>query len=732
MRHETRTWKLEWFATGVLLVSAFAAPLGSSSLRSFARLASARGVINAVDAAAHTAQLSDTSLNKTHVLLVSQRVLVPVNASADPPPVRYPPWWSGPCDDGHYPGSFTLSSWDGLTACGPGPNRGGYDASVEFFPGAWGEFEWECVELSMRWLYLEYGVRPYPADGAGVVWNYSCADGGDLDKVANDGTSAPWPGDVLSMGSEWAEGHTAVVTGVNLSHGYGTITILEQNMDGGNGTNTLGVFKNYVEPDYGMTVTGWLQAATPTVMAADQAASRLPAADLVLDGGFNHRGLGAWHKTSHSRFGVEMTRTIKQATVPYEGYGFAVTRSSAPGAGIYQDIPFPVSVGDSFCADAEVVTAGVYSGAVGTMSLWLLGGSQSQSAKAHFGPLRGKNQWTAVSSCLTATSAHSDIRIQFYDAPHTPQLGIDAVDVHQSFVLNGGFDHHIGTGWHAARHSWLRIESAGSLDTLPYGGNGFAVTNATASSGGIYQQVALSIRAGDTLCADAEVVTAGAHPGARGTMALWLLGKSKAQLSSVKFVKLPAKSRWTAISTCVTATGPHTGFRIQFGDARRAPTLGIDGVDVHQSFVENGGFNNHGSAGWHKVGDTWFESEAAGKLSTSAYEGNEFGATSTLVRGGGIYQVVSLPISAGESLCADAQVVTAAVGAGAAGAMALTLLGKSPSQASAVSFGPLPAKGHWTPVSTCVTSAGPHSGFRIEFFDAPHTPALGIDAVDVR
>jgi hypothetical protein len=586
----------------------------------------------------------------------------------------------------------------------------------------------------MRWLYLEYGVRPYSADGSGVVWNYSRADGGDLVKVANDGTSVPRPGDVLSLGSEWSEGHTAVVTGVSVTHGYGTITILEQNMNGGDGTNTLGVFKNYVEPDWAMPVTGWLQAATPSVMAADAAETGIPSADLVLDGGFNHSGLGAWHKTSHSRFGIEMAGSLthKPTTLPYEGYGFAVTRSSAPGGGIYQDIPFPVSAGDSFCADAEVVTADARSGASGTMTLWLLGGSHSQSSKARFGPLRPKDEWTPVASCVTATSPHSDIRIQFYDAPHTLPLGIDAVDVHQSFVVNGGFDHHDGTGWHPAKHSWLGIETGGALDTMPYGGDGFAVTNTTASTGGIYQYVSLPIGAGDTLCADAEVVTAGARPGARGEMALWLVGRSKAQLSSVSFSRLPGRSRWTAVSTCVTANGAHTGFRIQFADARKAPTLGIDSVDVHQSFVENGGFDNHGSAGWHKAGHTWFESEAAGKLSTSAYEGNEFGATATSVRGGGVYQAVSLPISAGESLCADAQVVTAGAGPGAQGEMALTLLGKSPSQASSVPFGPLPAKGKWTPVSTCVTAAGPHSGFRIEFYDAPDTPLLGIDAVDVR
>jgi hypothetical protein len=64
--------------------------------------------------------------------------------------------------------------------------------------------------------------------------------------------------------------------------------------------------------------------------------------------------------------------------------------------------------------------------------------------------------------------------------------------------------------------------------------------------------------------------------------------------------------------------------------------------------------------------------------------------------------------------------------------MALTLFGKAGSESSSVSFGPLRAKGQWTPVSTCVTASGRQSGFRIRFYDAPNTPTLGIDAVDVR
>jgi hypothetical protein len=734
VRHETRTWKVELFATGILFASALTASYGPISLSG---LRPARTAIHAADVSAVSPIAVSNSLRTSGpTSLVVQHVIVPVNPAADPPPVRVPPWWSGPCDDNHYPGSFPLSTWDGLTACGPGPNRGGYDSAVEFFPGAWGELEWECVELSMRWLYLEYGVRPYAANGSDVVADYSPADGGDLQKISNDGTSLPRPGAVLSLGSDWGEGHTAVVTGVHVVHGNGTIGVLEENMNGGNGTNTLEVFKNVVEPDYTMPVTGWLQ---PPPVSAETAAAMagyaaLPAGDLVLDGGFNHQGPGAWHKTGRSRFRVELSPTLasKSAAAPYEGSGFAVTHAAASGGGIYQNIAFPVAAGESFCADAKVVSAGASAGARGELFLWLLGDTRTQSASARFGPLPNGNRWRNVSTCVTATDYHSVIRIQFYSSPHTGALGIDAVDVHQSFVRNGSFDHRSAAGWQATKHSWLAVETAGKLETMPYEGNGFAVTNSSSSSGSVYENVSLPIEAGDSLCADAEIVTAGAHSGARGKMAIWLLGKTKSQVSFVRFGRLAAKSRWSAISTCVTATGPHSSFRIQFFDAPRAPALGIDAVDVHQSFVANGGFNDHGSVGWHKAGRTWFGVEPAGKLHTSPYEGDDFGATATSVPGGGIYQDSSLGIRAGESFCADAEVVTAGARPGAEGEMSLTLLGRSGSQVSFVRFGPLPAKGQWSPVSTCVTSAGPHSGFRIRFYDAPNKPALGIDAVDVR
>ena len=432
--------------------------------------------------------------------------MLAATSTADPPPVRFPPWWSGNCDANNDPGSFPLSSWDGLTACGPGPNRGGVDVPVEFFPGAWGELQWECVELSMRWLYLAYGVRPYPANGSGVVANYSRADGGNLEQIANNGSSVPQPGDVLSMEPTSEEGHTAVVMGTNVTDGNGTISILEQNMNGGNGTNTLSVVHNVVEPDYGMPVTEWLQAS----FSAESSTAGNPAADLVYDGGFNHYNGGGWHTASHSWLGVEPAG--KLATKPYEGNVFGVTNTSVLGGGVYQDIPIAVSAGESFCADAEVVTAGEHSGARGDMTLWLLGETASQSSSVGFGPLPGTNQWTPVTTCVTATGPHSDIRIQFYDVPRTPTLGIDAVDVHQSFVEDGGFNGD-ADGWRIQPHTRFAIEPAGRLAARRNEGKGFGVTNTSVLGGGVYQDIPLAVSAGDSFCADAEVTTAGDHSG---------------------------------------------------------------------------------------------------------------------------------------------------------------------------------------------------------------------------
>jgi FG-GAP-like repeat/CHAP domain len=195
-----------------------------------------------------------------------------------------PSWWHGTtCDTYNYPGSYALgASFDGVQACGPGPTQGGTDHLVNFGVGT-GEYEWECVELSMRYMYLVYGIAPYylPNGAQDIVSAYS---GSVLKKVSNASGSGvvPSPGDILAFAASATHpvsGHTAVVTAVSVdSSGNGTVTYMQQNASA-NGWGSVQV------TDYllGDSITGWLhnpngnpqpppsisQAAQSTTMQGD-------------------------------------------------------------------------------------------------------------------------------------------------------------------------------------------------------------------------------------------------------------------------------------------------------------------------------------------------------------------------------------------------------------------------------------------------------------------------------
>jgi hypothetical protein len=186
--------------------------------------------------------------------LVLPACLPPAPPAASGPPVTVaagatgtlpaPPWWSGACDSGNSAGATALgASYRGVSVCGPRPNAGGTNRLVRFYNGAWGELEWQCVELAMRYMYLAYGVLPYPANGKDVYPNYDAASsGGGLVKIA-DGTvgQPPAPGDVISFGATATSsaGHVGVVESVTIDgNGDGTLRMLSQN-DSTTGWRTL-------------------------------------------------------------------------------------------------------------------------------------------------------------------------------------------------------------------------------------------------------------------------------------------------------------------------------------------------------------------------------------------------------------------------------------------------------------------------------------------------------------
>lgn len=169
-----------------------------------------------------------------------------------------PSWWKGDCDYTTYLNGTGLKSYQlgtityrGLKACGPRPSYGGKDWAVRFYTGAWGAYEWECVELSMRYMYLAYDIAPYSGNGKDVVNNYR---GNRLVKIAN-GTPGKKPvaGDIFSLGASTTYGHTTVVTESNVdSSGNGQVKVIEQN-NSSNGEKTY-------------TVKNWVVTTSPAVI----------------------------------------------------------------------------------------------------------------------------------------------------------------------------------------------------------------------------------------------------------------------------------------------------------------------------------------------------------------------------------------------------------------------------------------------------------------------------------
>lgn len=170
-----------------------------------------------------------------------------------------PPWWEGECDTVNFfeatgvPAYPLGAEYRGMKACGPRPwADGGPERWVDFGAGN-SQIEWQCPEISKRFLYLAHGIPPYSAHGSQVVSNY----GGDLlEKVWNCTPGrAPRPDDVLSYGATTTYGHTSVVVASDVdASGNGTVQVIEQNSSP-NGYGTLDVDDWCVADGY---VTGWL------------------------------------------------------------------------------------------------------------------------------------------------------------------------------------------------------------------------------------------------------------------------------------------------------------------------------------------------------------------------------------------------------------------------------------------------------------------------------------------
>ncbi len=181
-------------------------------------------------------------------------------ASSQARDLSFPAWWDGDCDEAGFRAVTGVSAYPlgaeyrGMKACGPRPFADGGPWRLVNFGAGYSQIEWQCPEISKRFLYLAYGIPPYLGNGNQVVTNY---EGDLLEKVWNCTPGrAPQPDDVLSSGATSTYGHTSVVVSSDVdSSGNGTVGFIEQNSSR-TGHSTMSV-RDWCVVGY-TDVIGWL------------------------------------------------------------------------------------------------------------------------------------------------------------------------------------------------------------------------------------------------------------------------------------------------------------------------------------------------------------------------------------------------------------------------------------------------------------------------------------------
>jgi hypothetical protein len=416
----------------------------------------------------------------------------------------------------------------------------------------------------------------------------------------------------------------------------------------------------------------------------------------------------------------------------HSGAHYAATSTLSPGGGIYQDVALNTSAGQLVCASAWLRTQLPSTGASGTFSLYLRGTSAVNAGATAYGGLGNLGNWTQAQTCVEATGSHASLRIQLYPTPGSPPTEIDDVNINVSLAANGGFENG-GGPWRIYPGSKSNYAVYANAPGAPpaYAGTHFAAINTASAGGGIYEDMALSTAAGETVCGSARIRTEYPASGASGGFALWLTGTAAHDGSSARYSGLPGGT-WSLVQTCTEATGTHTTLRAQLYPAVGSPTVEIDDVNVEESVAVNGGFENGGGP-WHVYPGTRsnYTVYANAPGAPPAYAGTHFAATNTSSPGGGIIQDIPLKTVAGQTVCGSAEVRTEYPATGAAGTFSLWLTGGAAHESGSASYAGLGNGANWSPVQACVEATGSHTNLRVQFYPKPGAPTVEIDDVNV-
>jgi len=281
--------------------------------------------------------------------------------------------------------------------------------SAKYQNGYWdydGAYGAQCVDLfnfynrdvvGAPFIQVSYAYQLYSSFPAPASTYYDKVPAGS---VPSKGDVAVWSTTLPGSGGA---GHVAVVMGVvDSTH----LLVIEQNSPTG--------AKTLVENHSTSYLLGYLH---PKFLPRG--------GNLVGNGGFES---GGWSRTGAGTNMVVYSNGQVSGESARDAVHYLATNTN--GGSVYTDVPLSTAVPGTYCGSAWVRTQYPATGAAGTLSLWLLGGAYQEQGLANFSGLSNGTNWRQVTSCVTSTTPHTTLRVEFYPTPGTPTLEIDDVDIH--------------------------------------------------------------------------------------------------------------------------------------------------------------------------------------------------------------------------------------------------------------------------------------------------------------
>ena len=287
---------------------------------------------------------------------------------------------------------------------------------------AWHDWNGD-VGASSSYGDIAFSNQPYNIDsGAGCGVGF----------VNSPGTT---DGFTMTLGHEWHE----MMSDQNPAGGWtnhtGSSYNGQENSDecawispgqaGGAANISFGSFGTYAEQASWSNDTNACAISHPIV---NHGGSGPGPANLAVNGGFES-GAGSWSVEPGTNFVAYQSGQIAGESAR-SGSFYGATNTSAGGGGIYQDVSVSAVAGNVYCASAWVRTQYPSTGASGKFVVWLLGGSSTENGVVNFSGLGNAGNWQQVQTCVSATTGHTALRIQFYPTINGPTVDIDDIDVH--------------------------------------------------------------------------------------------------------------------------------------------------------------------------------------------------------------------------------------------------------------------------------------------------------------